>query len=224
MPRSGLTRRPQLADEVAAHLRNMIMSGEVRAGEFLRLDQIAADLGVSVTPVREALAALRGEDMVELEPRRGYVVQPLSRQDVEDMFAVQSDLACTLVGRATLRLTAEDVQRFTAINDDLLRAAEAADAAELERLEYEFHRAINLVAQSRKLSWLLRNVSVYLPQHFYSTDAEWRFGAVRSHKKLLRALHRGDVEAAMAETRKHVLDSGARLIAHLEKIGMWSQG
>jgi DNA-binding GntR family transcriptional regulator len=223
MSRPGLRRRPQLADEVAAHLRNMIMSGEVRPGEFLRLDQVAADLGVSVTPVREALAALRGEDMVELEPRRGYVVQPLSRLDVEDMFEVQADLACRLVARAAPVLTAGHIEQFTAINEELARAAEVPDPAELERLEYEFHRAINLAARSRKLSWFLRRATVYLPRHFYSTDAEWRAGTVRSHRKLLRALTEQDAEAAMAETRAHVVESGARLVAHLEKTGLWSQ-
>nr|MDT0663888.1 GntR family transcriptional regulator [Micromonospora sp. DSM 115978] len=80
----ALERRPQLAEEVAAHLRDMIMSGQVWPGEFIRLDDVAKDLGVSVTTVREALLTLRGEDMVELEPRRGYVVAPLSRQDIKD--------------------------------------------------------------------------------------------------------------------------------------------
>ena len=57
-----------MSEDVANHVRNLIMSGSVRPGEFVRLDETAADLGVSVTPVREALVALRGEGMVELVP------------------------------------------------------------------------------------------------------------------------------------------------------------
>ncbi|WP_242424773.1 GntR family transcriptional regulator, partial [Frankia sp. EI5c] len=88
-----LPRAPQLADEVAAHLRDLIMSGHIWPGEYIRLDEVARELGVSVTPVREALVRLRSEDMVELEPRRGYVVAPLSQQDIRDLFSLQGDIA-----------------------------------------------------------------------------------------------------------------------------------
>src|SRR5205807_8906231 len=86
-------RRAQLSDEVAGHLRAAIMSGALRPGTFIRLDETAAKLGVSVTPVREALLKLRGEGMVRLEPHRGHVVLPLSRQDVDDIFWVQAIIA-----------------------------------------------------------------------------------------------------------------------------------
>ncbi|MFZ0831898.1 MAG: GntR family transcriptional regulator, partial [Mycobacterium sp.] len=79
-------RREQLSDEVAAHLRAAIMGGSLRPGTFIRLDETAGQLGVSITPVREALRTLRGEGMVVLEPHRGHVVAPLSRRDVEDIF------------------------------------------------------------------------------------------------------------------------------------------
>lgn len=64
-------RREQLSDEVAARLRADIMTGVLRPGTFIRLDETAAALGVSITPVREALRTLRGEGMVALEPHRG---------------------------------------------------------------------------------------------------------------------------------------------------------
>ncbi len=86
-----IRRRPQLSDDVAAHVRNLIMSGGVRPGDFVRLDETAAELGVSVTPVREALLTLRGEGLVELVPHRGYVVSPLDRSDIDDIFWLQAD-------------------------------------------------------------------------------------------------------------------------------------
>ncbi|MGE0217463.1 GntR family transcriptional regulator, partial [Mycolicibacterium sp.] len=82
---SGAVRREQLSDEVAGRLRSEIMTGALRAQTFIRLDETAARLGVSITPVREALRTLRGEGMVELEPHRGYRVVPLSRTDIEDI-------------------------------------------------------------------------------------------------------------------------------------------
>lgn len=220
-PKRGLRRRPQLADEVADHVRGLIMSGQVRPGEFVRLDQVAADLEVSVTPVREALATLRGEDMVDLEPSRGYVVAPLSRQDIEDVFRLQADLAGELAARAAARMTGEELDGLAEIQTELTAAAKDSDPARLERLEYEFHRAINLAAHSRKLSWFLSSASRYLPQHFYSASAAWRKSVVRDHKAVLKALRAGDAEAVRAAMVGHVTEGGERLVAHLEKTGMW---
>src|ERR1700736_5606820 len=93
-------RRAQLSDEVAGHLRASIMSGALRPGTFIRLDETAAKLGVSATPVREALLKLRGEGMVQLEPHRGHVVLPLSRQAIAAIFWVQATIARELAASA----------------------------------------------------------------------------------------------------------------------------
>src|SRR5512139_3404364 len=106
--------RPQLADEVVAHLRDRIMSGELRPGERIRLEDVAEQLGVSITPVREALLTLRGYDMVELQPRRGYVVAPLSRQDILDVFALQAHIAGDLAERIAERVTPAELAELTA--------------------------------------------------------------------------------------------------------------
>ena len=106
---AALRRRPQLSDQVAGHVRAWIMSGQVRPGEFIRLDETAAELGVSVTPVREALLTLRGEGLVELVPHRGYLVSPLSREDVADIFWLQGRLAVELAQRAARKIDAEVV-------------------------------------------------------------------------------------------------------------------
>src|SRR4029079_2141864 len=78
--RRQAVRREQLSDEVAARLRADIMTGTLRPGTFIRLDETAAALGVSITPVREALRTLRGEGMVRLQPHpRHVVVSPVAR-------------------------------------------------------------------------------------------------------------------------------------------------
>lgn len=130
----NLRRRPQLSDDVAVHVRNVIMSGGVRPGEFIRLDETAAELGVSVTPVREALLTLRGEGLVELVPHRGYVVAPLSRDDVNDVFWLQGRIAEELAGRAVDHVDDEALAELTAINDRLRQAVELGDAVRIEEL------------------------------------------------------------------------------------------
>ena len=110
----ALGRRRQLSDEVAAPVRDLIMSGQVGHGEFLRLERIAADLGISVTPVREALLSLRGEGFVTLEPRRGFMPAPLTRQDVQDLFEAQAYFAGELAQPKAILLDPRLIRRSVA--------------------------------------------------------------------------------------------------------------
>src|SRR5680860_1759425 len=80
--------RPQLADEIATYLRDLIVSGQVRAGEFLRLESLAEQLGTSITPIREALVSLRAEGFVVLRPRRGFMVAPFTKRDILDIYQI----------------------------------------------------------------------------------------------------------------------------------------
>ena len=95
------------------------MSGALRPGTFIRLDETAAKLGVSATPVREALLKLRGEGMVQLEPHRGHVVLPLSRQDIDDIFWVQGTIARELAASAAQHITDAEIDDLEHLTDVL---------------------------------------------------------------------------------------------------------
>lgn len=216
-------RRPQLSDEVATRLRERIMSGRLRPGEFVRLDQVADELGVSVTPVREALLALRGEDMVTLEPRRGYVVTSISRQDIDDMFGLAAELAGELGRRAAQRISTEEFADLVGVNTELTAAIRQTRIEDVQRLEYDFHRAINRAARSRKLAWFLTTASRYLPQTFYTSDPAWRANTLRDHDAILTGLRLKDEDATRSALVRHVNDGAERLVKHLYRIGLWSE-
>jgi DNA-binding GntR family transcriptional regulator len=220
MSEGRLVRRPQLADEVATHLRGLIMSGRLRPGERVRLEEVAEQLGVSITPVREALLTLRGEDMVELEPRKGYVVAPLSKQDIVDVFTLQGDIAGELAARAAVRLTAEHLAELSTVDRKLARARRSED---LEPLEFEFHRTINRLAGARKLSWLLHAATRYTPARFLSSDPGWRATMRTDHAALLAAFAAGDPGAARAAMSRHFSDGADRLVKHLDDLGIWRE-
>ncbi|WP_033342547.1 GntR family transcriptional regulator [Catenuloplanes japonicus] len=208
-----------LAEEVAAALRARIMSGELRPGDRIRLEEVAGRLGVSITPVREALLHLRGEDMVELEPRRGYVVAPLSRQDIRDVFQLQGDIAGELASRVAARITDGQIAQLTVMNRALTRTR-AAD--QVESLEFDFHRAVNRIAEARKLSWFLHTATRYTPARFYSSDAGWLRGMREDHEVLLAAFTSHDADAARAAMTRHFTDGADRLVKHLDGLGVWS--
>jgi DNA-binding GntR family transcriptional regulator len=158
---------------------------------------------------------------VRLLPRRGFVVSPLSRVDVEDLFDVQADLAGKLAARAVERMTDEELMELTAVNDALIEAIDAGSPERIEALEYAFHRTLNMAARSRKLAYVRRSTSEYLPRHFYSGDARWRRAVRRDHARILVAARAHDAEAACTAIRAHVLDGKDRLLRHLEEIGFW---
>ena len=118
---------------MAAHLRVEIMSGALRPGTFIRLDETAAELGVSIMPVREALRTLRGEGMVQLEPHRGHVVAPLTRDDIEDLFWLQATIAAQLVRSAAERITDEQIDELERLADAVAAAVDRHDADEVAR-------------------------------------------------------------------------------------------
>ncbi|MGV0794819.1 GntR family transcriptional regulator [Mycolicibacterium sp. XJ1819] len=214
-------RREQLSDEVAARLRADIMTGVLRPGTFIRLDESAARLGVSITPVREALRTLRGEGMVQLEPHRGHVVVPLTRRDIEDIFWLQATIAAELAATAAGRITDAQIDDLERLNDALAVAVENTDLQEIAAAEFAFHRAFNRAAGRLKLAWFLLHVARYLPGDIYAGDPRWGAGSVAGHRELIAALRRRDVDTVVRLTRAEFTDGAHRLIAWLEERGRW---
>ena len=220
--RTGL-RRAQLSEEVAGHLRAAIMTGALRAGTFVRLDETAAQLGVSITPVREALLKLSGEGMVELEPHRGYVVVPLSRNDIQDLFWLQATIAKELAVTATGHATESDIAGLTALNDELALAVERRDTNGIVAAEFAFHRTLNRLSGRVKLAWFLLHAARYMPSLVYANDQSWGREAVEHHTKLIAAMRARDVDAVVALTEWQFTDGSRRLTDMLDRTGMWDE-
>jgi DNA-binding GntR family transcriptional regulator len=211
----------QLPEEVAAYVREMIMSGEVRPGEFLRMDRIAAAVGVSNTPVREGLLALSSQGFVRQIPRRGFVVAALRRQDIQDLFWAQALLAAELAVRAAKRMTLEQLARLDEIDRAYHQATAAGEDAKVVALGHAFHREINLSADSMRLATLLGSVVRTLPLQFYSTIEGWVDSSQHEHPEIVAALREHDAKKAGALMQRHISQGADRLIDTLEKRGLW---
>ena len=197
------------------------MSGALRPGTFIRLDETAAKLGVSVTPVREALLKLRGEGMVQLEPHRGHVVLPLSRQDVEDIFWLQATIAKELAATAAQRITDAEIDDLDHITDALATAVASDDIDAIAATEFAFHRAFNHATGRIKLAWFLLHVARYMPLTVYAADPEWGAVAVQNHRELIAALRRRDTAAVVEHTHRQFTDGARRLTERLDSSGIW---
>ncbi|WP_205718278.1 GntR family transcriptional regulator [Actinomadura sp. WMMA1423] len=220
-PRQALGTRLQLSDEAAARIRELIMDGRMRPGDHLRLERLAMEFGISVTPVREALKSLRSEGFVVLEPRRGFVVAPLSKRDVQDLFWVQAGIAAELTVRAAPRIDAAALRRLEGLQHALARDKAAHRPDLMEERNHLFHREINLAADSPKLAWSLGTAARYVPRGLYGRLADWPGVAVRDHGRILAALRDADAPTAGEEMRAHIVRAGELLVGHLERRGMW---
>lgn len=220
---AGLTRRPQLSDEVAGHIRGLIMSGTLRPGRFVRMDEQAAELGVSVTPVREALVSLRGEGLVEQVPHRGYRVADLQRQDIVDIFWLQGTIAGRLARRAAEVITPLQIDELRTLNLHLRHAVDAHEPEAVESCEFAFHRFVNRVAGGTKLAWLLFGAIRYTPARLYASDPQWGASAVASHDHLIDAMARRNADEVVEVVRRQFFDGADTLIDHLERVGLWAE-
>jgi DNA-binding GntR family transcriptional regulator len=210
--------RKSYKDAVADLLRQRIFSGELRADERIDQDQLAADLGVSKLPVREALIALEAEGLVTNQPHRGSFVAPLSRDDVRDHYAIIAFLAGIAARRAAERLTDEQCDGL----ERCLRALDGeTDPARQSQLNYVFHRAINLVGGSRRVRSVLRLLTNTNPNRFYEFAGGWANVARDEHWDIMRALRARDAEAAERAMQEHIVSGGDFGLRTMEASRFW---
>ncbi|BBY57782.1 MULTISPECIES: GntR family transcriptional regulator [Mycolicibacterium] len=212
--------RPQLAEDVARFVRTRIFNGTYPAGEYIRLDQLAAELGISVTPVREALFELRGEGLLDQLPRRGFVVLPFTDRDITDVSNLQAYVGGELAARAALNITDGQLRELSTFHDELVAAYAADDGDRAVRLNHEFHRAINVAADSAKLAQLMSQITRYAPESVFPTIEGWPDKSVADHKRILAALKAHDEERARAAMSQHLSAGAVPLIEHLVKNGV----
>lgn len=213
--RQATGRHPQLSEKVASRVREAIMVGEIRSG-FLRTERLAEELGVSPTPVREALMLLQAEGAVEWQPRRGFRVNPLTYEDVADLYDVQAYIAGELAARAATILPPSEIDRLDGVQEALEKAAHAEDAELVDRLNHEIHRTINRASGSARMANLLRQTVRYVPLGFFARIDGWSGASANDHGDILRALHKGSASRARIAMAEHIHHIGSLLLDHLK--------
>lgn len=213
--------RQQLPDDVATYVRELIISGRVRSGTFLRIEAIAKALNISTTPVREGLLQLQSESFVRLVPRRGFVVLGFTKQDVRDIFWAQALLAGELARRAAGAMTDETIAEIQLNEETYERAVNAGVPSLYHKAGHDFHRAINRSSGSTRLSMMLGTMVRQLPNRFYGMIEGQVHDTIMYHTKIIEALRRRDSSEAQQWMRDHIVAGGEHLINHLTSEGIW---
>jgi DNA-binding GntR family transcriptional regulator len=212
--------RPQLSEDVARYVRKRIFDGTYTAGEYVRLDQLAAELGISVTPVREALFQLRAEGLLAQQPRRGFVVLPVTERDLTDVANLQAHVGGELAARAADNIDEDQLRELKEIQAELEDAYAGNDVERTVRLNHEFHRAINMAADSPKLAQMMSQITRYAPESVFPIIAGWPTQSIKDHRRVLSALAKHDGDLARKAMSDHLAAGAAPLIDHLVEHGV----
>lgn len=206
--------RQSLGAAVVERLREKILSGELREGEQLRQDAIAAEFQISRIPVREALSHLAAEGLVTLVANRGAVVSALSPEEIMELFETRAVLECYMLRCAIPRMRPEDIQRA----EDILRHYEESLERDSEveswgRLNWSFHSALYAPANRPKMLSFIKNLNIncdrYTRLHLVVTRDQHRAGP--AHRELLEVSKTKEPELAAAALWKHITDAGQYL-------------
>lgn len=196
------------AEQAVTRLRGEIQAGRLIPGQLLSQAQLAEELGMSRTPVREALQRLEHEGLLKSLPQRGWIVRTLDIHEVEEVYAVRKQLELLAVRFASQRHVDEDVLVGGEI---LARQREAvADNAgpdKLHLLDREFHDSVWAMARSPRLRANLQAVAdsaILDPAKSYmQTRPDRTMFSVLEHQAILDAIELRDADAAEAALRQH---------------------
>ena len=210
--------RHALYEEVAERLRARIYAHELAPGAWLDEQAIAAELGISRTPLREALKVLASEGLVRLEPRRGCYVAELTEQDLDDIFPVMALLEGRCAQEAARRAASADFSELAAIHEDLERHAAAGDADRFFEANQAFHSAVQRIAGNRFLAQMIddaRKVLKLTRRDSLRLDGRLKQSLIE-HRAILAALRKREENEAARLMHDHLL-SGRNALARLRE-------
>lgn len=192
---------------VRDRLRRGILSGEIKGGTRLVQAELAQQMQVSTTPVREALRSLAAEGLVQLDAHRGAVVRRLNQQELQDIYELRCILEPEALRRAVSRISVEQLDEAAAIE---ARMREEHDPARWSSLNRQFHRGFIEAAGSDRLTQMLVSLQDSFAGYIVSSmlhDERKRDQANQQHRLLLQAMRDGDGERAAQVMVEHMLST-----------------
>lgn len=211
-----------LPEIVYRELRNAILNGVFTPGQMLRQEEVAQRLGVSRSPLREALPRLEAEGMVVLQPRRGYAVATLEPEAISEAFDLRQLLETELVQRSVVKRNEADIARVYGIISEmaaLTTATEESDIARWFELNLSFHTALlapaNRPHHMRALDNLRGVIESYIRTEVRLTGDIQQ--AQAEHSQMAQAFVNGDARALVQLTREHSQHTRDRLLEGLTR-------
>jgi DNA-binding GntR family transcriptional regulator len=217
MSRPGGIQRQTTVTLVADELRRRIMSGALPEGHQLRQEALAAELGVSRIPIREALRQLEAEGFVAIASHRGAVVSKLSLDEIIELFELRIRLETWLLELAIPQMSEGDLDAAEAALEAMISNRKIENWGQLN---WDFHAALYAPAARPATLRILRrineNTDRYIRLQISLTSGQLK--AHREHKELLQLCRARNAARAVAALEQHVVDVRDGLIAELKEV------
>lgn len=207
-----------LRDVVFNNLRDAITKGELKPGERLLEKQLSEKIGVSRTPIREALRRLETEGFVEMIPRKGAMVAVISRKSIEDVLEIRAVLEALAARLACRNVTNEALTRLDVAREAFEEASRATDIETMSEADIAFHELIFSLSGNPKLVHLINNLSGQI-QRFrvvYLKDKSYTNSIISEHIEIIEALTRKDENLAAEIAARHIENQKKAVINAIE--------
>jgi DNA-binding GntR family transcriptional regulator len=191
-------------EQVADYLRERIISGVYPRGSRLKQAEIAEQLHLSITPVREALKLLEAEGYISGDSYRGARVVPFDASASAEILQLRLLLELQLVRGALDKAVSQDITELRALADEFEKAFEGGDRATARGVNYRFHRRLYDIAKMPQTLHFVQILWARYPFDLINAVKGRGSEAVKEHDEILNTLTTGDVSAAMLAMRKHI--------------------
>ena len=198
-----------LREKIADKIRADIIKGVYKNGERLVEPKLAKNLGISRTPIREALRQLESEGFIEIVPRRGAIVKELTIKDIDDLYAIKANLEGLAARQAVLNLTEEQIESLININKKFRDIAEKNPSLTDEYLKdnIDFHNIFISASDNEKLIDILDSLAKNFQRlkSLLVSDSGRAAMAVVEHKRIIDAFVSKDPDLAEKSVRDHII-------------------
>ena len=198
IPQTQILNRTFIRNEVYESLRQWIVCGDLEPGEKLKDKELAAQLGVSRTPVREALRKLEDEGLVETAANRWTKVAPIALKDAECIYPIIQKLEELALTLAFAKISAQHIQHMQNANNRLEAALKSNDSQAAMQADEKFHRVLIDAADNSELRNILEQLKTKYQriEVAYFSDADLLLASFEEHQMLIEALKEKNLEAA----------------------------
>ena len=207
-----------LRDVVFNTLRQAILKGELKPVERLMEIALAEKLGVSRTPIREAMRKLELEGLVVMIPRRGAQVANITEKDLNDVLEVRIALENVAIEKACTRMSKEDMGRLWLAAKEFERTMAEGNLVRLAEADVAFHEIIYRASDNKRLNQVLNNLreQIYRYRVEYLKEEETRNVLVKEHEELTKAIRQRDVKKAQEISFRHIENQRRAIIQSIE--------
>ncbi len=212
------------SDSVQRLIRQAIARGEILPGERLLQHELAERLGVSPTPVREALIALVAQGVLRYLPNRGMRVVELDAPDAEQVYLIRGQLEPLAVELGGPRLSQADLDELAGVLAAMRRAAQQTRLERVKVLDHRFHFLIYGAAGPGRLHDMIEHLRALHVEDTFKLDPERVGVSLSQHAGIFAALEDGRFSEASALTREHIASAGRIVVAHLRELSANAPG